>query len=512
MSALRTGGGAGALAAVFVAGTAFAGFDIAPIDTSADRNATTINPGMTRIGTLRPRSVEEVGPSNWALDGSPLDRVGFSDFDKYCLYLPALGVDRLRVLTGWARSEKTQGVIDVAWLDHIVDWCLAHKIRPILELSYGHPIYPGAGGAGLRDGIPNKPEGLAAWDRWVDFLGGHFKGRVNEWAMWNEPDINPDENKSADIAAFNVRSAKILRRHMPNCILHGLSLAHNDPKYLRSCLEAMGGDVKLFNTFVYHGYTKCPETSYEKVVEQQKVVAELAPHARLRQGENGCASEWLDRMALRGLSWTEVSQAKWDMRRMLGDLGHDVESGLFCIVDFNYQPPTFPVFFCNRKGYLRTNPSNDVIRVKRAYYAVQNVVGVFDSSLSRVKTPGFTTTDRGVTSYEYRTKEGRPLFVFWSHGMTKFRKSPKSFDPASKIEVDILGDPPGDSFETRGCVFEWTGKPLVDPVWVDLMTGWVYELPKKLQIVHSCGITFAEIPLYDSPCVLTERASLSLME
>ena len=127
-------------------------------------------------------------------------------------------------------------------------------------------------------------------------------------------------------------------------------------------------------------------------------------------------------------------------------------------------------------------------------------------------TPGFTTTDRGVTSYEYRTKAGCPLFVFWSHGMTKFRKSPKSFDPAGRIEVDILGDPPGDSFETRGCVFEWTGKPLVDPVWVDLKTGWVYELPKKLQIVHSCGITFAEIPLYDSPCVLTERATLSIEE
>lgn len=474
----------------------------------SDRNATPINPGFKRIGVLRPRSVEEVGPSNWALDGSPLDRVGFSDFDKYCIYLPALGVDRLRVLTGWARSEKTRGVIDVAWLDHIVDWCLAHKIRPILELSYGNPIYLGAGGAGLRDGIPNRPEGLAAWDRWVDFLGGHFKDRVNEWAMWNEPDINPKENTASDVAAFNVRSARILRRHMPKAVLHGLSLAHNDPSYLRSCLEAMGEDVKLFDTFVYHGYAINPETSYEKVVAQQKVLAELAPHARLRQGENGCASEWLDRMALRGHPWTEVSQAKWDMRRMLGDLGHDVESGLFCIVDFNYQPPTFPVFFCNRKGYLRTNASNDIVRVKRAYYAVQNVVSVFDSSLRRVKEPCFTTTDRTVTSYEYRTKSDHPLFVFWSHGSVKLRNFPNSFEPDARFEVDIKDNPPGDSFETRGCVFEWNGNPLVDPVWVDLMTGWVYELPKKLQIVHSCGITFAEIPLYDSPCLLTDRETI----
>ena len=105
------------------------------IDTSAERNATTLNPGLQRIGCLRPRSVAEVGFSNWTIDGSPVDREGYSDFDKYCRYLPALGVNRIRILTGWARCEKVPGKIDLAWLDHIVDWCLAHGIHPILELS-----------------------------------------------------------------------------------------------------------------------------------------------------------------------------------------------------------------------------------------------------------------------------------------------------------------------------------------------------------------------------------------
>ena len=476
------------------------------IDTSAERNATTINPGFRRIGCLRPRNVAEVGRSNWTIDSAPVDREGYVDFDKYCSYLPALGVDRIRVLTGWARCEKVPGTIDTGWLDHIVDWCLAHGIRPILELSYGNPAYPGAGGAGLRDGIPNSEIGLAAWDRWVDFLGGHFKGRVDEWAMWNEPDINKKANSPEAIASFNVRSAKILRKHMPNCRLHGLSLASNDAAYLKSCILPMGEDAKLFDTFVYHGYAGNPETSYAKVVEQQKTLAEIAPHAKLRQGENGCASEWLDRLALRGHPWTELSQAKWDMRRMLGDLGHDVESGLFCFVDINYQPPTFPVFFCNRKGYLRTNASNDVVRIKRAYYAVQNVVSLFDASLTRVKNPGFTTTDRTITSYQYAAANGSPLFTFWSHGAVEFKIA--SSWATDGVQIKILGDKPNDSLETRGCVFEWNGAPLKNPVWIDMMTGWVYELPAKLQIVHSCGVTFADIPLYDSPCVITERAAI----
>lgn len=481
----------------------------------ADRNATTINPGLKKIGCLRPRSVAEVGAANWTIDGAPVDR-DFVDFDKYCDYLPPLGVSKIRIFSGWAKCEKVRGTIDVAWLDHIVDWCQAHGIEVVLELSYGNPIYPGAGGAGLKDGIPRSDEGLQAWDRWVEFLAGHFKGRVREWAMWNEPDINhTSDNTPEKIAAFNVRSAKILRRHMPDCRIHGLSLASNNAEKLAAHLRPMGEDVRLFDTFVYHGYAMNPDTSYAIVEKQKQVLAELAPHAKLRQGENGCASEWLDRFALRNHAWSEVSQAKWDMRRMLGDLGHEVESGLFCFVDINYQPPTFPVFYCNRKGYLRLNASNDVIRVKRAYYAVQNTVSAFDGSVRLAKEGAKARCpDRTISLYEYRTGNGSPLLVFWQHGPVEVvSKSGATFLSNGTVEVNL--DPkaaPGDSFETRGITIDWQGAPLEDPVWVDLMTGWVFEFPADRQIVHSCGVDFVEIPSYDSPCVLTERKALSLMD
>ncbi len=478
------------------------------VRTDANRNATTLNVGFRRLGTLTPRNVTEVGPSNWTIDGTPLDR-DFSDFDKYCEYLPPLGVAKIRILTGWAKSERVRGVIDVGWLDHVVDWCRAHGIEPLLELSYGNPIYPGAGGAELKDGIPSSPEGLAAWDRWVDYLGGHFKDRVHEWAMWNEPDINRTTNNTPEtVAAFNVRSAKILRKHMPTCVLHGLSLAGRG--WIVPCVKAMGEDAKLFDTFVYHGYIGNPDASYAGVEQVRRDLQEILPGAKLRQGENGCASEWLDRFALRLHPWSETSQAKWDMRRMLGDLGHDVQSGLFCIVDFNYQPPTFPTFFCNRKGYLRANASNDVIRIKRAYYAVQNTVGVFDATVKRVREgQQAACTDRSVSLYEYRAANGSPLLAFWYHGPVTATTKNGTFVADQKMSVVLdPGARPGDSFETRGVTFTWGGRPFADPVWVDLMTGWVYELPADLQIVHSCGVDLAEIPVYDSPCLLTERSAI----
>ena len=476
------------------------------VDDGPDRVVSPLSVGLKYVGTIRPRSTQEIVASNWSVDGCPVDR-DYVDFDKYCEYLPPLGIKKIRILTGWAKCERIKGTIDVAWLDHIVDWCRVHSMEVILELSYGNPIYEGGGGPGLADGIPVGEVGLAAWDRWVDFVTGHFSGRVREWAMWNEPDNLPKPGKKRltpeEIAAFNVRSAKIVRRNVPNARIHGLSLGYNDPEFLEKCLKALGEDVRLFDTFVYHGYAVNPDTSYENVEKQKRLVSKYAPHAVLRQGENGCSSEYIDRLSLWHIPWTEYSQAKWDMRRMLGDLGHDVESSVFGIVDVNYAPPAHPYKFCNRKGLLRINESNDVIRVKRAYQAVRNVVSVFDSTVVRVRDPKVSTTDRTVSLYEYETAGGLPMFVFWEHGMIKWdhRKQTVSLDP------DIR---PGDGFQTRPLVLEWRGKPLADPVWADLLTGRVYEIPCESQIVHSCGITFVDIPAYDSPCMLTEWSALGL--
>ena len=71
---------------------------------------------------------------------------------------------------------------------------------------------------------------------------------------------------------------------------------------------------------------------------------------------------------------------------------------------------------------------------------------------------------------------------------------------------------PGDSFETRPAVFrDAGGVPLADPVWVDLLTGRVYDFPRENVIVSAGVVRYLDIPVYDSPCVLTERDVLDAM-
>ncbi len=466
------------------------------LSTSPDRVKTPLRIDLPLLGTIRPRPAAEIGPSNWTLGCETLDR-DFANWDRYRDYVAPLGIRTIRLQSGWAKCERVRGVYDFAWLDHIVDDALSLGLSPLLETGYGNPIYPGGGGFDLGAGFPTSDEGLAAWDAWVDAISRHFAGRVRDWAMWNEPDISPtdgSERKTPEqIAAFNLRTARILKRNIPDARLAGLSLASSSPELLGNCLSALGPDVALFDWFIYHGYQPAPESSYANVEALKEVVARLAPHAKMRQGENGCPSEMATRFALSNMPWSEYSQAKWDMRRMLGDLGHDVESSVFTICDFNHKGREI-----NVKGLLRANADGEVIAVKRAYYAVQNVVNVFDGTLERVPDPGFVTRDWTLSSYEYRKTDGRPLFVFWTHAE---RRNEEGLPEYIR---------PGNSFETRPVVFNWNGPPLREPVWADSLTGRVYALPPECMLVHSTGVTFVDIPAYDSPCILTERSALEV--
>ena len=68
---------------------------------------------------------------------------------------------------------------------------------------------------------------------------------------------------------------------------------------------------------------------------------------------------------------------------------------------------------------------------------------------------------------------------------------------------------PSESFETRPFTFEATGKAFERPVIVDVFSGRVYEFPKENVIVpEKGGVRYLDVPVYDSPCVLTERSAI----
>ena len=452
------------------------------LDRSDTRVQTTFSPGAgwQVLGTVRPKSVTEITVGqNWTLGCETLDR-DYIFWDTYKEYVAPLGIRRIRLQAGWAKTEKKKGVYDFAWLDEIINDALARGLEIWLETDYGNPIYPGGGGWDLGAGFPVSEEALAAWDRWVEALVTRYKGKVRDFAMWNEPDIGKKKTPE-QIALFNIRTAETILRVNPDARIGALSLAHNDPVKVKACLDVFQreGKMHLFTWLIYHGYAPNPDTSYKNVTELQKVVDSYPHKLKLWQGENGCPSEMAHKFALSNHPWSELTQAKWDARRMLGDLGHDVVSSVFTICDFDHTGREI-----NRKGLLKINDKRSLAKVKMAYYTVQNIASLFDLTLERQKEYAASVSDENVTWFAFRDGEkNQDALVFWD---------------GTQI--------PSESNEARKTTWTLENAQIAEPVLVDVVTGRIYNIPDKNIQRDGNKLTLTEIPVYDAPLVITDRS------
>ncbi len=102
--------------------------------------------------------------------------------------------------------------------------------------------------------------------------------------------------------------------------------------------------------------------------------------------------------------WTEEKQAKWALRRLLGDLSRDIYSSYFSICDMHYTKGI------NYKGLLATNADQTVHHRKKAYYAVQCITAIFDNRVHRVKDFAGSVQGAGqegtYSLFAYRTESG----------------------------------------------------------------------------------------------------------
>jgi len=468
------------------------------IDDTHDRVQTTLKPGLKRIGTITPRNARDVGRSNLAIGCEMLDR-DYGDFEQFKAYIPPLGIKRVRIQAGWAKTEKQKGVYDFAWLDRIVDYLCAQGMDVLIETSYGNPIYPGGGGASLSDGMPTGEVALAAWDAWINVLAAHYKNKVKDWSTWNEPS-NSKGNTTEIVADNNIRTAEIIKKHIPDARIAGLVIGSPNVRFAEPYMKALRerGKTGLFHWIVYHDYSLNPDTVYPRVEEFAAMVRKYAPGMKVWQGEAGATSDRHYSTKISSAEWnSELTQCKWNARRMIGDLGHGIESLIFTFYDPAYdQPERYSKFidplwirtrtdrFMKRMGLVKCNEDGKLLKVKPAYYTVQNIASVFDSSLEPIV--GFTCDiqcAKQTTAYLFRKKgRGSHLLAFW----------------------DCSSNPENQN-ETTPAQITLTGVTFDEPVWVDTVTGAIYELPKDRIVTEGGKTVLKDIPLYDAPAFITDK-------
>ena len=450
-------------------------------DKTSDRVETFLQIDLKRIGTIKPRDTKQIESSRITIGCEVQDR-DYTDFNAYKEYLQPLGFKKARLQAGWAKTEKEKGVYNF-WLDDIIDYLVSIDISPWVQFSYGNPIYEGGGGIDLAGRMPVSEEALAAWDKWVEALVMRYKDRVFEWEVWNEPGNNRGDTPET-CAELNIRTAEIVKRIQPEAKIAGLATGgDSEVDYLDRFLKVISdaGKLDLFTWITYHGYRMIPEDSYAGVEKLNAKLSAYSSKILLRQGEQGAPSGYCPSFALSKYNWTEYTQAKWDLRRCMGDLGRDIETAVYCIIDMAYR---WDPVIMNIKGLIQSDTTKIAIRRKIAYYSMQHLASIFDNTLEC--TPGFkysTNTSESISVFGFQNiKTQQQLVALW-------------FDSSV----------PNNLFVTKDVMVTVENGNFKKPVWVDMLSGRIYEIPASKYKKEGTKYTFT-VPVYDSPVLIADAS------
>ncbi len=415
---------------------------------------------LVPVGRLKLRPAKDIKSSMWSIGCETMDR-DYADWDQYKHLLGDLGATRGRLFSGWAKTEQEKGVYDFTWLDPQVREMAAMGVKPWICISYGNPVW----GSDFRLGmkvrqVTDNPEAFAAWIRYVKALVARYKDVVDEWEIWNEPFGQRNE-----YATMVYETAKAVREVQPNatCIVTAIGWSDNPKKNdYRTVLEKLKKEnaLDLVKWWVYHPYMPVPEHGYPGAMKLRKFVKSYSPDYDIFQGEVGCPAQLEFAHALCNIEWTEYSQAKWDLRRAIGDYARNIPSSCFTFIDLQY------TFMLQSFGLVRSNTLKQPVYRRPSYFAMQNVYSFFDESVKPV-------------SIETRKVNGKPMSV------AKFEKEGRAL-----WAVWFSGERPSDRLAYEFADLSFLGEAK-DFVWMDFMRGRIGELP-----------SFEKVPVWDSPVLI----------
>ena len=458
--------------------------------------------GLKEIGRLQTRTSDQIkSSSKWSVGCETMDR-DYAEWDNFKQLLPLTGVKHARFFSGWAKTEQEKGKYDFSWLDPQIRECAAMGVKPWVCISYGNPVWGSDFRLGMRvKQVTDVPEAFEAWLRYTKELVGRYKDVVDEWEVWNEP-----FNQAKEYAEMFYRTAKVIREVQPTAKIYCTAISMNkdmeksDYKVVLEKLKAENA-LDLGSYFIYHPYSPLPEATYSedgkgqfgwtKALALRKLVKGYSPKFDIMQGEVGCPAQLEFAHAMNSIEWTEYSQAKWDLRRAIGDAARNIPSSSFTFIDLQY------TFMLQSYGFVRSNTLKEFVYRRPKFYAMRNVYTLFDDDTHAVGVEGGIPAvierradprddvKRTLTCARFE-RLGQRLWLYWYDDQ----------QPSNRLEFDrVTLTVPGE---------------IRYPHWVDMITGRVCAFDEK-NIVRGKGRTvITDVPMWDSPVLICSVESLTL--
>lgn len=460
---------------------------------------------LKRVGEVRRFSSSQVKFSRLGIGFEKLDRGAFNPENAYDP-VAAIGVKWIRIQSGWARTEKTRGVYDFTWLDSIVDNLCRRGLQPWMCLCYGNGIYD-ADAAKVFGAVGCPPikngEQKKAWHEYVSALTAHYRGRVQWYEVWNEPDGQwcwKHGPSGTEYGEFVKATAAAAREGDPSAKIIGGSQCIRDLKWLNEVFST--GAASAMDAYTYHSYDPDEVAGFGIVRALRALCRAYNPKLEIIQGETGAQSRSDGCGAMSGGAWTPLCQAKFLVRHTISDLLQEVMfSSYFSSVDMmealngtvgnraSYMD--FGYFGVLSAEFDGNGVATGVYTPKPSYRALQTIASVFREEFSVQELPiRFQPGDsrrifrrdesgRELLSGGFRKPNGSAAFVCWN----PVELLTTSFESTVSLQTVAL---PG---EIR---------------LIDLLDGGIYELPPEMIKDDGKGFRhLVNVPVRDYPLLLT---------
>lgn len=458
---------------------------------------------MIKIGEIKPKKSSEIKFSKIGLGFEKLDRNVF-DPEKAYDKVADCGVKKARIQSGWARTEKEKGVYDFEWIDSIVDNLTERGIEPWICLCYGNPLYNDMakevfGAVGCPPIFSEEEK--TAWINYVKEVVKRYKGKVNYYEVWNEPDgvwcwkhgVNATE-----LGIFTLNTAKAIKEVDADIKTIGGVVCIGSLSFLNTALKTGMGEYLDYISF--HEYTPDETRLFEKVEAYNALIKSYNPKLELIQGESGSQSKSGGHGALCKGAWTEQIQAKQLARHTMADLMCDVHfMSYFSCLDMiealngnindkaSYQD--YGYFGILGADFDKDGRSTGNYYKKSSYYVLQNICSVFSEEIKVCRVPAIVSpnySDRKFANQLCRDaitmgafeRDGGKAIVYWNptNIMTTSYQSSITMEYFSEYKELSL---------------------------VDIMDGSIYKIPEsQIENLGDGVFKIKELPIKDTPLIL----------
>ncbi len=414
--------------------------------------------------------------------------------------------------TSWDWVERKPGEYSIPTeVDDQVNSLVENGVHIEIQLLYGNPMYTSPAGRRPQSSTPEPggfhnpdrslysvfwppktAEQIEAFSKYVNWVVKHFRGRVQYYEVWNEPNIdywNPVPSPEEYGRLFKA-VAPVIRTADPSSKVIFGALAGADLNFAKAALDACAcaESIDIFSYHIYpnYGHNLNPEAMDDEhhASESPKALRDMV---RKYPGIRKDLAFWNDEFNSIP-SWEgsdESVQAKYIPRGLIADRAVGVRTFVWLIVgatDGNESDD-----FGMLHGLLLRSED---FTPRPVFAALQNTATLFsdtkpDPSI-QIRLGGQTTSSASLLGYGFRSASNRAILAYWLPILSKAGDS----SPAAKVTLQI------------------TNSGIHNPVLVDVTTGEMTPLSWK----SGTADTLERVPLGDSVMAIADEEYFDWME